>query len=372
MSADSGVAMAERIVSNAAEGLECAVLSEHNLIVDAMPIVRELGLEREFRAIVGEELTSDASHVPFGHANVFPMARDPADARGGAIAVRDRTAKDVFDAVRALPGERVLQVNHPRLGRIGYFDQLAFDRASGRGTGAGYDEHFDALEVWSGRHVEARAKVLDDFWALLKTSHPVTPTANTDTHGIIGDEPGYPRTYVAVPDDDPARLDPSALVGSMKRDRRVVITNGPLITMQLGDALLGGLARPTATGSELLITIERAPWVDASDLTIVVGGEARVPLALTGGAKTASGALRETLRIPVRWTRRRTKAGAAAAPPKSNAPIEIDGDTFVVAIVQGKKPLEPVLHGEAAEIMPFAMTAPIWIDADGDGHALGR
>jgi hypothetical protein len=44
----------------------------------------------------------------------------------------------------------------------------------------------------------------------------------------------------------------------------------------------------------------------------------------------------------------------------------------VVAIVRGKRPLEPVLAGAPDEIMPFAMTAPLWIDADGDGRALGR
>ena len=43
-----------------------------------------------------------------------------------------------------------------------------------------------------------------------------------------------------------------------------------------------------------------------------------------------------------------------------------------IAEVHGQKPLEPVLTGDAAEILPFAMTAPLWIDADGDGRSLGR
>ena len=31
----------------------------------------------------------------------------------------------------------------------------------------------------------------------------MTATADTDTHGIVGQEAGYPRTYVRVADDGP-------------------------------------------------------------------------------------------------------------------------------------------------------------------------
>jgi len=97
----------------------------------------------------------------------------------------------------------VIQINHPRAGRNGYFDLLGFDPAKGEGSAPGYDARFDALEVWNGRNVDARGKVLADFFALLRTHHPVTATADTDTHGIVGQEAGYPRTWVRVHDDGP-------------------------------------------------------------------------------------------------------------------------------------------------------------------------
>ena len=129
--------------------------------------------------------------------------------------MRDRTPREVFDELRRVaPGDFVIQVNHPRSGQNGYFDQLGFDPATGVGTDPGYDPQFDALEVWNGRNVDARAKVLGDFFALLRTSHPVTATADTDTHGIVGQEAGYPRTYVRVADDGP--LDPV----ERRRERR--------------------------------------------------------------------------------------------------------------------------------------------------------
>lgn len=368
---DSGVAMAERVLSNVVEGVECAVASEHNAVLDPAPTVRALGLERELAAIAGNEVTSDASREPFGHVNVFPLPVDPRDARGGATPVRDRTAKEVFDDLLAMPGERVIQVNHPRSGRSGYFDQLKFDPATGLGAAPGYDARFDAIEVWSGRYIASRARVLEDLWSLLRASRPVTPTANTDTHGVTGHEAGYPRTYVRVPNDDPAALDVGALVFGIRRRRDVVITNGPFVTLTAGVAPAGGVvsakeggkARPSV---DLTIRVERAPWVDASSLVIVTGGVAGPPIPLTGAKKTERGALVDEIKIPLYFGK--PPASKGKGPP----PVQVSGDSFLVAMVLGARPLEPVLAGDPAEIMPFAMTSPLWIDADGDGRSLGR
>jgi hypothetical protein len=371
---DSGVSMAERVLSNVVEGVECAVASEHNAVFDPAPIVRELGLERELAAIAGNEVTSDASREPFGHLNVFPLPVDPKDPRGGATPVRDRTAKQVIDDLLAMPGERVIQVNHPRSGRSGYFDQLKFDPATGVGSAPGYDPRFDAIEVWSGRYIASRARVLDDFWALLRASRPVTPTANTDTHGITGYEAGYPRTYVRVPSDDPSALDAGALIDGIKRRRDVVITNGPFVTLSAGGVAQGGIvsvkdgggkARPKV---DLVIRVERASWVDASELVIWVGGAPGQPIPLTGAKTTDRGALVDEITIPLHFG----KAAGAAPKGRGLPAVRVPEDSFLVAVVRGVRPLEPVLFGDPAEIAPFAMTSPLWIDADGDGRALGR
>jgi hypothetical protein len=363
-SADSGVSMRERVLSNAAEGVECAVASEHNAIVDMTPLVREAKLEPFFRSIIGDELTSDASREPFGHFNAFPLQVDPGDARGGAFPVRDRTAKEAIDAIRAVPGEHVIQVNHPRTGRTGYFDQSHFDATTGAGTAPGYDARFDAVEVWSGRYVKERTQVLADLEALLRASHPVTPTANTDNHAIFGTEAGYPRTYVRVVDDDPARLDPADLVAGLRARRDVVLTNGPFVTMRLGAIEQGGLATLPKRGATLLVHVERAPWVDVSELVLRVGGVSQtIPLA---GKLGSSGAIIDDVEVHL------SRSSSGAAIKSKGLHALVSNDTFVIAEVRGQRPLEPVLTGDAAGILPFAMTAPLWIDADGDGLSLGR
>jgi len=358
LSADAPVATRDRVIANAAEGLEVAVASEHNHVADLAPIAKELGLTPFVVEITGDELTSDASKKPFGHANVFPIAADTSKPRNGAPAVRDRLASDVFAESRGLPGgSHVLQINHPRSGKNGYFDLLGFDPKTGVGTGAGYDASFDAIEVWNGRVVAHRTKVLDDFFGLLRTSHVATPIADTDTHGIVGEEPGYPRTLVRVSSDvDLDRWDDARtqdLVKSIRETRDVVLTNGPFLQVTAnGKTSIGGVA-PAPTGSEvkIAITVTSAPWI------VVERAEIRFVKAPSPQ--------------PITLTSKKVATGALVAEGRASVLVKED-DAFLV-IVSGTKAMRPVLSGnDDAEIAPWAMSGPIWIDTNGDGKSLGR
>ncbi len=357
LGADSAVTTRDRIIANAAEGVEVAVASEHNIIAQLQPIVQALGLQRELVSISGDELTSDASRHSWGHANVFPLPFDPSKPRGGAPLVRDRTPGEIIDELgRAGSGEFVFQVNHPRSGESGYFDQLAFDPATGVGTGAGYDGRFDALEVWNGRSAEARGKVLRDFLALLRTQHPVTATADTDTHGIVGQEAGYPRTYVRVGSDSqletwgPDRT--AQVVRGIKTLRDVVLTNGPMLRVTANGAPIGGIARgPLVT---VKVHVESAPWVVVDEVRVLRASErSDVVRAVIVQKPTSGGALAADVALSVR----------------------VAGDDALVVVVSGNRPMVPVLSaaaGETIDVSPWAMTGAIWVDADGDGRALGR
>jgi hypothetical protein len=124
-----------------------------------------------------------------------------------------------------------------------------------------------------------------------------------------------------------------------------------------------------------VVRVERAPWVDASELVVWVGGEAGPPIPLAGSKKTDLGAIVDEISIPLLFGKlgKPAKNPAAPKPSKnSNDAIRIAADSFLVVVVRGTRPLTPVLSGDPAEIAPFAMTSPLWIDADGDGRALGR
>jgi hypothetical protein len=387
LGADAPVATRDRVISNAAEGVEVAVASEHNVVADLEPIVRDLGLERVLVSIPGDELTSDASRHAWGHANAWPLRVDPSDPRGGAPVVRDRTPREVFDELRRVAsGDFVIQVNHPRAGQNGYFDQLGFDLATGVGTDPGYDPQFDALEVWNGRNVDARAKVLGDFFALLRTHHPVTATADTDTHGIVGQEAGYPRTYVRVADDGP--LDPwtpartADVVRGVKVLRDVVLTNGPMLRVSAGGAPIGAVARGPMV--QVKVHVESAPWVVVDELRLLRASVADAAGSPHARAERESGRSPEeppsavSGRLPgeamsQRITEKLNAAGALAADASFTLRAAAD-DAFVI-VASGVRPMSPVLGaatGADAEITPWAMSGATWVDADRDGKALQR
>ncbi len=353
---DAPTSPRDRVISNVAEGVDVAVASEHNVVADLSPIVKAMHLEGELVSLGGDELTADASRHSWGHANVWPMTRDPGKPRGGAPAVRDRLAKDVFDELRhGLPGDFVLQINHPRAGLTGYFEQLAFDPARGVGTGAGYDPGFDAIEVWNGRNLEPRQRGVEDWRALLRTGHPVTPTADTDTHGVIDQEAGYPRTYVRVSEDtqletwDASRT--ADLVRGVKTLRDVVLTNGPMLRVTASGAPIGGLAKARAGSVTVKVHVECAPWVDVDTVRVL---------------HVRDGAPESTQRVKLSLL----KSGAMGA--DLTFTVVARSDDALAVLATGSKTMAPVVTGEPAEITAWAMTGAVWVDADGDGKALGR
>jgi hypothetical protein len=352
-SADSPVALADRVIANAAEGVDLAVSTDHNDIADLRSFVQKLHLERELVSIPGDELTSDASRHPWGHANAFPLVFDATRPRGGAPPVRDVAPGDVWTELRkSAPTNIVVQINHPRSRQNGYFELLGFDPKTGLGTDPIYDASFDSLEVWNGRNVAARGLVFEDFQALLRTSHPVTAVADTDTHGIVGQEAGYPRTYVRVADDadldrwSPARTD--ELVKGIKTVRDVVLTNGPMLHVTANGAPIGGVARGRAVRVD--VRVESAPWVVVE----------KVSVHLASGEEQTKPVVEQP-----------SPSGSLAA--HAVFTLKVAADDALVVVAEGSRPLVPVLGPESDRaILPWAMTGAIWIDADGDGRSLGR
>ncbi len=365
---DAPTSTRDRVIGNVAEGVEVAVASEHNVVADLMPVVRDLHVQQHLVEIPGDELTSDASPHPWGHANVFPLVPDPDKPRGGAPAIGDGGARALFEALRRDRGEFVLQINHPRSGSTGYFDRYRFDRATGVGKDPGYDPGFDALEVWNGRNVGSRDLVLPDALALLRTGHPVTLTGNTDTHGMVRQEAGYPRTYVRVGDD----RDLDAWNGARTRDlvdalrvrRDVVVTNGPFLRVTAGGARVGGVARAKGGKLRVQVHVECAPWVHVDGVSV---------LRAVGPRKKPGSDAASPAGAPAAWTPvklRPARSGAMTADVVFS--LDVDQDDAFVVLARGKDPLSPVLAGDPDEVMPFAFTGALWVDADGDGKSLGR
>ncbi len=335
---DSGVSLADRVLSNAAEGVEVLVSTDHNVLVDFRPVIAAQGLGRNLATIIGTEATTHS----VGHFNAFPLEIKRDDPRGGMVDPEGLSPEQIFSFLRGI-GEAqnpFLQVNHPRAGFIGYFDLMKLEPRSGAASDPRFRTNFDGLEVVQFGATSETDQVLEDWFALLRRGLRVTATGNSDSHTVTVREVGWPRTMVCQPDDNPTRLDPRAFTEALRRGC-ATISGGPFLTVKSGTVSMGGLTRQQRGRFPLTVHVEAPAWISTSRLRIYLDGLVVKDQPITRG---------EVVRL-----HQELSFGCAE-------------DCFLVARVDGDVPLVPMLSsGEDRNPLPIALTNPIYVDADGDG-----
>ncbi|MEM9696852.1 MAG: PHP domain-containing protein, partial [Myxococcota bacterium] len=162
---DSGLPLTTRVLAAAAEGVEIAVSTDHDVSTDYRPTIRELQLEPMIKGVVGAEITT----LEHGHFIGFPLAYD--DLVVPTRGAHDWTCQPGQDIIRGIEATGDGQVDrpftivaHPRDGFFGYIDQLGVDTYSmNRSTSlltednpvfrvAGCD--FDAMEIISAKRYD--------------------------------------------------------------------------------------------------------------------------------------------------------------------------------------------------------------------------
>lgn len=334
-SPDAPALLTDRVRTLAAAGVEVAVATDHNAVTDYGAAIRERGLAPWLASVVGDEVTTRG--VSLGHFNVFPLASGadpvPFDHVGPAV---------VASAARAAapPGDKVVQLNHPRMGSIGYFELLRFDPrdvAGWRTRSPLADTDFDAIEIFNGDHYDHLDEVeraMRDWYALLDAGVRITATGNSDSHKVTYQECGVPRNLVRVDDDDPAHWEAdhasheAAFVAAV-RAGHVVVSSGPFVRVDVDGA---GPGDETAAGAHTVhVTVDAPPWVDVS----------RVELVHRGG---------ETLHT---WT------GPFATGTRrldAKLPLDLAAGDWVVAIARGEREMRFLPRTGAK---PFAFTNPV-------------
>ena len=332
---DSSIPLADRVISLVAEGVDLAVASDHNFITDYREVVRRLGLQDQIKPVAGDEVTVSGSY----HFNAFPLEAVPSKPNNGAVSVQGKTASQLFDEVRASTSwDEILQVNHPRAGDIGYFNTFNLDEQTGVPRRSGYDDRFDALEVFNGRRWSEALLVLQDWFHLLNRGYRYTATGNSDSHQLVLEEAGYPRNLILGVKS--INIEDAALVEKVRR-HEIVVSNGPMIHFDINGSGVGSEIKNAKTVS-LGIRIEAAPWVDVAEVVVVANGEVRDRF-LVGESRN-----------PVRWDQ--------------TIKYSLDSDTWFVVVVRGLKPLSDVVPPVQGEnLYPLAFTNPIWVDTAEDG-----
>lgn len=353
---DSTLPNQQRVIAQAAAGIQVIGLSDHNANGDVDLEIGQLGLADVIASIAGNELTAEQLHV-----NVYPVVVDKNQPRGGSpqdLAKAD--AAKLFATARAMPGNPIVQLNHPRFRYTALYDGTRWD---GVAWPPPFSIDFDAVEVLAGysafnmpgdRRFDESVR---DLFTFMDHGKLLIPVGNSDTHDLNWVLDGTARTYVFVDDPRTRPFDEAAFIAAL-RARRVVATTGPWLDVEVGvTSQQSGPGQSLRASGKVPVDIElsQAAFVNAERITIHVGGK---PAVTFGPGTTAPG-----YTPGARVTRLRTEIDVGS------------DDTWIAVTADGDTPMPKEITGTYQQdkwqrpgVTPFAIAAPILIDADGDGR----
>jgi hypothetical protein len=329
---DSRVTLDDRVTSLIGEGIEFVAATDHDHVTDYAPSIARLEYGTRLKSTTAVEITTST----WGHFNAYPYppSQPPPEHAG-------RDPGEIFATIRARAPGAVIQVNHPRMPGVGYFNRIELDAATGAAQSEGFSFDFDALETSNGYDLE-NPKVLEEnlreYFGLLNTGRRFTMVGNSDSHRLITNWAGSPRTYVKVADDRPEAVTPEEIARQVLGGH-VTVANGIYLFV-----LANGVAGPGDTIDEPRITLQisaRAPeWVEIKRIEVF-----------------ANGAL----------VAKREVSTHSAGPSRVEWQVDFDnqGDTWFVVVAWGDQPMTLAFPGR--RVLPFGFTNPIFVDADQDG-----
>ena len=306
---DSTVPDFDRVRAFLAANIDVIAATDHDVVWDYADARAALGADDRMAFMIGLEATG---HVLFdltpgedipqviGHWNVWPLPFDDEAPYNGAPWDELVEPGALFDRFveAGFPRESgVVQLNHPwdpaQFGR-----DLGFPRAVGVDTRVPLPPEFDetgpglilrtppgatfanidyhAQEVMNGTENHLFLPFRTYWFYLLDQGIVRAGTANSDSHGLVDNVLGTPRTIVWT-DQTVATFDEAAFNASV-RAGAMVGTNGPVIEVSATDAS-GGVRRPSTepfvadASATLAIRVSAAPWVVVDEIRIIVNGE---------------------------------------------------------------------------------------------------
>ncbi|RYZ01558.1 MAG: hypothetical protein EOO73_35155 [Myxococcales bacterium] len=331
-SKDSNVPLNDRVLTLAAEGIELAVPTDHNHVTDYSEAIDVQRLGGKLVSMSGVEITT----LNWGHFNAYPYPKSV-----DVPATHEASPLEIFAVVRARAPQAVLQVNHPRMPGVGYFNRGELNTKTGVAESPEFSFGFDALEVSNGFDLED-PKVFErnfrEWFELLNVGHRYTAVGNSDSHRVVFQWAGWPRTYVRVPDQDLSRVQPLEVARAVTGGHALVSCGIFVLPTANGSAGPGD----TVQGSRvsLAISVGAPEWVDVSRVEVY-----------GNGAKLEE----RTRDVPMRksvWN--------------LNVDLDLKVDTWVVVLARGDKFMNDALPGKW--IKPFGFSNPILVDADADGN----
>ena len=175
--------MKERILTIAGEGLDYAVITEHNKVVDIVDSIKKMKMEKWFSPIAGDELTTKV-----GHFNIFPSFDAPSP--------DVKNWNEVIQTLSNGSGKKIIVLNHARDLHNGFRPSDTIFKVA--------PEQFpaNAMEVMnSGSQQTEPRRLYLDWMALMSRGIILTPVGSSDSHDVGRFIVGQARTYVRSDDD---------------------------------------------------------------------------------------------------------------------------------------------------------------------------
>lgn len=329
-SADSNDAVADKVRTAVADGLELPISSEHEWILDFRPTIQKLGLAKWASSFPSEELTT----FTYGHFGVIPLNPIPGALNNGAIDWVGKDPPAIFKLVHERPEKPALVVNHPNsAGFQGYLSSVVYDAETAKGRDGVWSDEFEALEVFNDSDFDKnRTGSVKSWFSLLDVGKNVFAVGSSDSHHWRGSPVGYPRTCMPFGFDDPQKVTAETVRDFVKAGSGVV-SGGLTMTVQGPDGKGPG---QTSTAGAYKLVVQAASWVDATEVEVLVDGQSvkTVPVGTSTG--TGPG--------------KRFELTVDVAPSASRA------RHYVLFAAKGKRDLAPVHPGRT----PFAVSNPIF------------
>jgi hypothetical protein len=267
----------------------------------------------------------------------------------GAIFAVAEEAASLFEASRKKDPNVIIQVNHPRAGTIGYFNNLELDLETAATSLKNFDTSFDVLESLNGPFaLSSNADAIQDWINLLNRGYYKPLMGSSDAHSIDRDEPGYSRTYVYYQGAKGKDLDTTAVMDSIKKGRSFA-SNSPFVELLINEKFIPGDSCTTHGGKvNVHVKVQSAPWVSVDEVKILINGERK-------------------LVFPVKAERAQTVKF------DEDIVLTLDRDATIIAEVLGQKSLYPVVQAISQDglpeeaVLPYALTNPVFVDVDGNG-----
>ncbi len=333
----------ERVLTIAGEGIELAIATDHNHHADYAPAALAMEVIDHFTPIIGNEVTTKR-----GHFNAFPI--EP-----GAKVV-DHQEEDwsrLIPAIRKTPGVKVITLNHPRDLHSGFIPLggFQFNPETGRHRQAASLD-IDAMEVVTSAAMQSDIHLLyRDWFALLNRGHRIAAIASSDSHDVNRFILGQGRTYVAVDDGDPAKLELEEVWRSYE-EGRLLVSLGLIAQLKVDDRFtVGDLATGLAKTIKVEATVLGPSWAKADHLALYANGTKIREEKLQDNDRAG-----EKARII--W--------------RIEKPVH---DVHLVVIATGPGITEPFWEiprpyqpsSKTLNSRVIGSTNPIWLDADDDG-----